>query len=110
MSESTISFDPSNNDGIESAGLALMEPNWEIDLSVVSNTSGLYNLTLSSEDYGQTALIEVYDLNGRKIDIVSPTLSVGATEQLNLSNLPQGIYLLRVFNGSHQETRKITTF
>ena len=110
MSESTISFDPSNNDGIESAGLALMEPNWEIDLSAVSNTSGLYNLTLSSEDYGQTALVEVYDLNGRKIDIVSPTLSVGATEQLNLSNLPQGIYVLRVFNGSHQETRKITTF
>ncbi|MCZ4409273.1 T9SS type A sorting domain-containing protein [Cryomorphaceae bacterium 1068] len=110
MSQSTISFDPSDNSGIESFSIAAMEPNWEIDLSTVSNTPGLYNLTLSSEDFGQTAMIEVYDLNGRRIDVVSPVLSVGATEQLNLSYLPQGIYLLRVFNGVHQETRKITTF
>ncbi len=110
VTESTISFDPSDNSGIESFSIPTMEPNWEIELSTVSNASGLYNLTLSSEDYGQTAMVEVYDLNGRKIDVGSPVLSVGTTEPLNLSYLPKGIYLLRVFNGAHQETRKITTF
>jgi hypothetical protein len=110
MVQSTASSDIFADQGTEKRGLNVMQPKWEIDLSGVSNSNSTYNLTLSSEDYGQIAYVEVYDLNGRKISVISPILSVGATEQLNLANLPQGIYLLRVFNGAHQETRKITTF
>ncbi|HKK39978.1 MAG TPA: T9SS type A sorting domain-containing protein, partial [Cryomorphaceae bacterium] len=83
---------------------------WDVELERISNSNGIYNLTLSSEDHSQMAFVEVFDLNGRRIDIASPVLAVEATEQLNLSNLPHGVYLLRVFNGSHQEIRKITTF
>ncbi|HKL40447.1 MAG TPA: T9SS type A sorting domain-containing protein [Cryomorphaceae bacterium] len=101
---------PLTHDAPNQQGLMVTAPKWDLALSRVSNGQSTYNLTLTSEDYGQTALVEVFDLNGRKIDIVSPILAVGSTEQLNLSNLPHGIYLLRVFNGTHQETRKVTTF
>jgi hypothetical protein len=110
ISQSEIGIDHGNENAPDQVLLKSMLPKWEIELSRISSSRGIYNLTLSSEDYGQTAIVEVYDLNGRKIDVLSPILAVGASEQLNLSNLPHGIYLLRVFNGAHQETRKITTF
>lgn len=106
-----VASEPSSEQGTnQGQPLFTDAANWDLDLTRVSNANNTYNLTLTSEDYGQTAWVEVYDLNGRKIDIVSPILSVGSAEQLNLSGLPHGIYLLRAFNGSHQETRKVTTF
>ena len=110
ISESELALDPISEQ-VVSQGQPLAEaPNWDLELMRISNENSTYNVTLISEDYGQSAWVEVYDLNGRKIDIVSPLLSVGSTERLNLSGLSHGIYLLRVFNGSHQETRKVTTF
>lgn len=110
MSESEILLNPSSDPVLNQARFSADAPNWELDLMPISNSNGTYNLTLISEDYGHSAQVEVYDLNGRKIDVAGPLLSVGSTERLNLSNLPQGIYVLRVFNGSQQETRKVSTF
>ncbi|MGB6036137.1 MAG: T9SS type A sorting domain-containing protein, partial [Cryomorphaceae bacterium] len=110
ISESEILVDPSAYQVASHQQLLAEAPNWELDLMPISNTNGIYNLTLISEDYGQSAWVEVYDLSGRKIDVASTLLSVGSTERLNLSGLPNGIYVLRVFNGSHQETRKVSTF
>lgn len=101
--------DPLPN-SVEETTVTARRPNWDLELERLSNGDGIYNLTLFSDDTGQKAVVEVFDLNGRKIDAVSGNLGVGSTEQLNLSNLPHGVYLLRVFNGSQQITRKITTF
>lgn len=110
MSELEIDSQSSTNDDLDQWQALQESPKWEIDLSKVSNSGGSYNLTMSSEDFGQNAMVEVYDLNGRKMDVSTTNLSVGSTEQLNLSNLPHGVYLLRVFNGNHQETRRVTNF
>jgi len=85
-------------------------PEWDVDLRCLSNGIARYNATLSSEDYSQTAYVEVYDLNGRLINLSSPVLTVGSSVQLDLTGLPKGVYLLRIFNETQQETLKVTTF
>lgn len=110
MTQPTTATNVVGDDKFSSVAIKEAQSGWEVDLERVSNSNGIYNLTLSSEDNTQRAYIEIFDLNGRRIDIINPVLSVGATERLNLSNLPHGVYVLRVFNGSHQETRKVTTF
>jgi len=97
--------------GVESeAAFEVLAPEWEVDVNRVSNSLNSFMLTLSSEDLGQLAEVDVYDLNGRKLSSVNQVLTVGGTTQINLEHLPNGVYLLRIFNGLKQETVKVTTF
>jgi len=84
--------------------------NWEVDVRPADNGGNTYNLILSSDDVSQRAFVEVYDINGRKVAVNEPVLTVGEMETLNLSGVQAGIYLIRVFNGGNQITKKVVTF
>jgi hypothetical protein len=106
--DSEIIADPQGE--INYSAFAEMKPRWEVDMQRISNSADIYNVTLSSEDNSDRAFVEVYDLNGRLIDLTSPVLMVGSTVKVDLTGLPKGVYLLRIFNETQQETKKVTTF
>ncbi len=70
------------------------------------------NLTISvanPSDKGQV-LFSLYDLNGRLIAMKNQPVSNGGAVNWDVNDLPQGIYILKAFDGEVISTKKITLF
>ncbi|WP_162198218.1 LamG-like jellyroll fold domain-containing protein [Geofilum rubicundum] len=88
-------------------GLTDSEPDLSDTFSVwPTPANDVLNLSFS-QPLNQNGLdIEIYNMNGRMV--MNPFISSGAeTTILNISGLPNGIYLLKLFSGSFVSTRKI---
>jgi hypothetical protein len=63
------------------------------------------NTAISVQTGGVAATIEIYDITGRVVKNVTPNGSVSTIET---SELPAGVYFVRVTNGSNVSTQKLT--
>jgi len=92
----------------------------EEEAEVISTTSALSfelfpnpmdenSSTMSFKTYGGNVRIELYDNEGVLIKLLyNDDLSAGKQEvNLNRGDLRQGIYLIKIYNGKHSETRKL---
>lgn len=68
-------------------------------------TTGIVNIELGQLDY-QNVNIQVYDLLGRKFDAQLRSTSLGQYE-VNLSNRPEGMYIIRIKTGKHVINKKL---
>lgn len=76
---------------------------WDSRVQVMPNpTSG--NLIVRIPDPATEVKLELADLTGKKLSTLH---GISGTNQLDLSDLPNGIYLLSVSDHSHSTTRKV---
>ena len=69
-------------------------------------SEGIFSLNVkgSSEDI----FIEVFDFNGRRLFVMDlDAKSSSITQQLNLSGLPKGMYLVKVYNSQQADVKKL---
>ena len=86
-------------------------PEWTVDAARTALDANTYNITFSSEDQGEVAQLEIYDINGKSVaNLPTATLTVGMTQTLDLSGLPAGIYLAVVSNSTQRQSIKLSTF
>lgn len=96
-----ISFDP--NLGCEdSVWMGISVPDSKPDISIYPNPAGA-QLEVSSTST-QTALLELFEMNGRKVR----TWNFSGTQlDLNVSDLARGAYFLRITSGTGRVCRKV---
>jgi hypothetical protein len=94
----------------EAATLLISEPDWDVTFDPINSGGNAYALTLSSEDIGKRAFVEIFNMNGKKMAITAPNLRVGEVKYLDLSGLSSGIYIVRIFNDTKQITKRVATF
>lgn len=78
------------------------------DLSIYPNPSnGLFTIYISNNISSQIT-ISVVDLLGKEVFNVSDTISTpNYTKEINLKNIPAGIYFLRVYSGAEVKIKKL---
>lgn len=76
--------------------------------SIYPNPTPNRNINLLYEDNrGESALVEVYDLVGRKLKSVQLDANGFSNHSLNLENLSAGTYLVKFQSGNFQTTKKL---
>jgi hypothetical protein len=91
---------------------SLNELNIGLNLSIYPNPSSDYlNLELNKLDAGET-VIKLFTLNGKEVlNLMSKNLPAGITkEQINISQIESGIYLVQTVCGSQTSTQKLVVF
>jgi hypothetical protein len=91
---------------------SLNELNVGLNLSIYPNPSSDYlNLELNKLDAGET-VIKLFTLNGKEVlNLMSKNLPAGITkEQINISQIESGIYLVQTVCGNQTSTQKLVVF
>jgi len=107
--------DAYNGDGGTINAVKLTVCNITIPLSVEENTlselkiypnptSGIINIDLGNVIIDGKSTIKLYDIQGRMITTKEMNSSV---DQLNISDLSEGVYMVTIENGSSKTTKKI---
>ncbi|SEP89610.1 S8 family serine peptidase [Flavobacterium urocaniciphilum] len=82
-----------------------IEDNMLSELKIYPNpTSGIINIDLGSIVLDNKSVIKLYDIQGRMITTKEMNSSV---DQLNISDLSEGVYMITIENGSSKTTKKI---
>ncbi|MBU2922618.1 proprotein convertase P-domain-containing protein [Winogradskyella psychrotolerans] len=87
--------------------LSVNEVTFNSDLNIYPNpNNGTFNITMRNPISNKVD-IEVYDINGRRIFEKRFNSTQIVDEQINLSQIQSGIYLVKVKDGNHQIIKKI---
>lgn len=107
--------DAYNGDGGSITGVKLIICNIEPPLSIDENTfselkvypnptTGIINIDLGNTVLENNSVIKLYDIQGRMITTKEMNSSI---DNLNISNLSDGVYMLSIENGTSKTTKKI---
>ena len=107
--------DAYNGDGGSITGVKLIICNIEPPLSIEENTfselkvypnptTGIINIDLGNAMIDGKSTIKLYDIQGRMITTKEMNSSI---DNLNISNLSDGVYMLSIENGTSKTTKKI---
>lgn len=67
-------------------------------------TTGIVNIDLGTTILDNKSIVKLYDIQGRNISTKEMSSSV---DNINISNLSDGVYLITIENGSSKTTKKI---
>lgn len=67
-------------------------------------TTGIVNIDLGNANLDNKSIVKLYDIQGRNISTKEMNSSV---DNINISNLSDGVYLITIENGSSKTTKKI---
>ncbi|MES2862533.1 MAG: S8 family serine peptidase [Bacteroidota bacterium] len=107
--------DPYNGDGGTINSVKLIVCNITPPLSIEDNvlsglkifpnpTTGILNIDLGTANLDNKSTIKLYDIQGR---IISTKEMYSSVDNINLSNLSDGVYMITVENGTSKTTKKI---
>lgn len=107
--------DPYNGDGGTINSVKLQICNIQLPLSTgdttFSNlkiypnpTSGFVNIDLGNQNLESNSIVKLFDIQGR---IISTKEMKTAVDNINISNLSDGVYIITIENGSSKTTKKI---
>lgn len=75
------------------------EPNFNSGIEIISQSPDILNYKIDKKNLSELTL-HVYDLNGRLI-MSNAVNNISAEGSLNISNLTNGVYILRLFNSQN---------
>ena len=107
--------DPYNGDGGTINSVKLIICNIQLPLSTgdttFSNlkiypnpTNGIVNIDLGNPNLDSKSIVKLFDIQGR---IISTKEMINTIDNINISNLSDGVYLISIENGSSKTTKKI---
>ena len=107
--------DPFNGDGGTINSVKLLICNIQLPLSVKDTTfsnlkiypnptTGIVNIDLGNQNLESNSTVKLYDIQGR---IISTKEMKTAVDNINISNLSDGVYLITIENGSSKTIKKI---
>lgn len=107
--------DPFNGDGgtINSAKIIIcnitpplsLEENVLSGLKIYPNpTTGIVNIDLGNANLDNKSVVKLYDVQGR---IISTKEMNSSVDNINISNLSDGVYMITIENGTSKTTKKI---
>jgi subtilisin-like proprotein convertase family protein len=107
--------DPYNGDGGTINSVKLIICNIQLPLSTVDTTfsnlkiypnptSGFVNIDLGNQNLENNSIVKLFDIQGR---IISTKEMKTAVDNINISNLSDGVYIITIENGSSKTTKKI---
>lgn len=107
--------DPYNGDGGTINSVKLIICNIQLPLSTgdttFSNlkiypnpTNGIVNIDLGNPNLDSKSIVKIFDIQGR---IISTKEMINTIDNINISNLSDGVYLISIENGSSKTTKKI---
>ena len=67
-------------------------------------TTGIVNIDLGNQNLESNSIVKLYDIQGR---IISTKEMISTIDNINISNLSDGVYLITIENGSSKTTKKI---
>jgi subtilisin-like proprotein convertase family protein len=67
-------------------------------------TTGIVNIDLGNANLDNKSIVKLYDIQGR---IISTKEMNSSVDNINISNLSDGVYLITIENGSSKTTKKI---
>jgi|694.fasta_scaffold55670_2 subtilisin-like proprotein convertase family protein len=107
--------DPYNGDGGTINSVKLQICNIQVPLAIEDTTfsnlkiypnptTGIVNIELGNQNLESNSIVKLYDIQGR---IISTKEMKTAVDNVNISNLSDGVYLITIENGSSKTTKKI---
>jgi hypothetical protein len=88
------------------SSVGISENNFSNDISIYPNPSnGKFQLSSGSLQFIKTSNIEIYNMQGRKVYQSEITKS-----EIDLSNQPKGMYLIKIVNNQLITTKKILIY
>ena len=107
--------DPYNGDGGTINSVKLIICSIQLPLSVADTTfsnlkiypnptTGFVNIDLGNQNLESNSIVKLFDIQGR---IISTKEMKTAVDNVNISNLSDGVYIITIENGSSKTTKKI---
>ena len=107
--------DPYNGDGGTINSVKLQICNIQVPLSTEDTTfsnlkiypnptTGFVNIDLGNQNLESNSIVKLFDIQGR---MISTKEMKTAIDNINISNLSDGVYLITIENGSSRTTKKI---
>jgi subtilisin-like proprotein convertase family protein len=107
--------DPYNGDGGIINAVKLIICNIQVPLATEDTTfsnlkiypnptTGIINIDLGNQNLESNSIVKLYDIQGR---IISTKEMKTAVDNVNISNLSDGVYIITIENGSSKTTKKI---
>ena len=107
--------DPYNGDGGTINSVKLQICNIQVPLAIEDTTfsnlkiypnptTGFVNIDLGNQNLESNSIVKLFDIQGR---MISTKEMKTAIDNINISNLSDGVYLITIENGSSRTTKKI---
>lgn len=107
--------DPYNGDGGTINSVKLQICNIQVPLAIEDTTfsnlkiypnptTGFVNIDLGNQNLESNSIVKLFDIQGR---MISTKEMKTAIDNINISNLSDGVYLISIENGSSRTTKKI---